>query len=255
MDPPKLTNFPASVDPGLHFRKIPTLFVRDFDGLLGPPGKMVTKILHEDSQWVLEGHGYPTRKLDGTCCWISQSRVFYKRLDVKLVWKHGKPIRRNKPANFVLVQEDEKTGHCWGWVPVNPNSSADRWHMDALLYHSKIPEELYLGKNEQKDIATGLKFCTLEPGTYELLGPKVQSHKEKKFVDKLNLDVNEHVLLRHGDNVLEDLPSQLSFENLRAYFETYPDIEGIVWHFPQKDGTIKMAKLKGNDFGLERPAL
>ncbi len=242
-----------SNDPGLHFRKIPTVFVRDFEGLLGPRGKLVTTTPHKDAAWVLEGRGVPTRKLDGTCCWISDEPKFYKRLDVKLVYKKGgKPVRRETPPGFVLVQEDETTGHRWGWVPVSETSSADKWHMDALLYHSKIPAKLYMGEQEKKDIAIGLKYCSLCPGTFELIGPKIQSNKEKSIIDILGVGANQHVLMRHGEMVLNELPAQLSYEKLNDYFRHHSDIEGIIWHFPQKDGTIKMAKLKGADFGVAR---
>lgn len=245
------------IDQGLHFRKIPTVFVRDFEGLLGPKGKLVTTTPHEDAAWVLEGCGVPTRKLDGTCCWISEEcqdakPKFYKRLDVKIVYKKGKPVRRETPPGFVLVHDDETTGHRWGWVPVDETSRADKWHMDALLYHSKIPEELYSGEQEKKDIAIGLIFCTLCSGTYELIGPKIQSNKEKSIIEILGVGANQHVLMRHGEMVLNGFPDQLSFETLKKYFENHLDIEGIVWHFPQKDGTIKMAKLKGADFGVAR---
>ena len=54
------------------FQKFPTLFVRDFQGLMGPPGKFVTNVVNEDAIWVIDGHGYATRKWDGTCCCISK---------------------------------------------------------------------------------------------------------------------------------------------------------------------------------------
>jgi hypothetical protein len=79
---------------------------------------------------------------------------------------------------------------------------------------------------------------SLADGTYELLGPKVQGNPE---------GCEHHVLIAHGAIVIDDAPR--TFEGLRVWLDGR-DVEGIVWHHP--DG--KMAKLKGRDLGLRRPA-
>ena len=73
------------------------------------------------------------------------------------------------------------------------------------------------------------------PGTYELIGPKIQGNPEGYAT---------HVLIRHGWQVVH--PPELTFDGLRQWM-TGPDwagFEGIVWHHP--DG--RMAKLKTRDF-------
>ena len=114
---------------------------------------------------------------------------------------------RQTPEGFVAAQEpDPVTGEQPGWVPVG-DGPEDKWHREAW-----IPETT--------------------DGTYELCGPKIQGNAEGR---------HNHVLLRHGSEVLEDGPRD--FDGLREYLIS-SDIEGIVWHHP--DG--RMVKLKKRDF-------
>jgi hypothetical protein len=57
--------------------------------------------------------------------------------------------------------------------------------------------------------------------------------------------VGEHCLVRHGTDVLTDVPRD--FGGIRDYLRD-ADIEGIVWHHP--DG--RMVKIKKRDFGFPR---
>lgn len=96
-------------DTGLAFRKIPTLFVRDFDG--NP--SLVLEDINPVAQWVANGEGVATLKLDGTCCYVDMDGKFFRRLDVKTSYKKGKLVTRKTPDDFILVEEDKNTGHCW----------------------------------------------------------------------------------------------------------------------------------------------
>ena len=189
-------------------KKIPTLFQRDPDNMA-----RVLPEVHPACLWVLNGEGWPTRKLDGMCCAfvdIDLARgIFVRRREVK----KGKPV----PEDFVLVETDETTGKSVGWVPVG-SGPEDAYFIKAF---SRFP-----GRPE--------------PGTYELVGPKSQGGVE---------GYAEHTLIAHHDSDLriqEEVPRD--FDGLRDWLEG-KNIEGIVWHHP--DG--RMAKIKGRDFGHVRP--
>lgn len=128
-------------------QKIPTIFVRDWQGTIGPPARFVLDEPHPDCGWVFAGEGLPTRKIDGTCCLIRGGHL-YKRHEVR----PGKPA----PPHFEEVEHDDQTGKVIGWVPVG-DGPEDAWHREAWER----------GGWHQAD------------GTYELVGPKVQGNPER----------------------------------------------------------------------------
>lgn len=169
-------------------KKIPTMFERDW---AGDRSRVVDKI-HRDCQWVADGEGVATRKIDGTSCLVRGDKL-YKRREVK----PGDSL----PLGFELSTFDEETGKNIGWIPVGDGPD-DKWHREAF-HHG--PEGL-------------LEFAD---GTYELIGPKVQGNPEK---------VMEHVLVRHA--TLEQYPDcPRTFDALKAWLSGR-DIEGIVFHHP-----------------------
>lgn len=178
-------------------KKIISLFKRDYEG-----DKRVYDEVVEGAEWVINGEGIATEKFDGTCCMIKDG-VLYKRYDAK----HGKV----PPIGFVPAQDpDPKTGHWPGWIAVDENNPADKWHLEGL--------------NNRDDRADG---------TYELCGPKVQGNP-------LNLSI--HTLLPHGSVILGQFPRD--FEGIRDKLKSLDTIEGVVWHHP--DG--RMVKIKKKDF-------
>lgn len=185
--------------------KIPSLFMRNYE-----TDRLCRDEVVPGCEWVLAGEGVATRKLDGTCCMVRDGKL-YKRYEVKV---GGTLPPSFEPANDV----DENTGKQQGWVPVGVGPE-DRWHNDAWRTfqsdYGRMPTD----------------------GTYELLGPKVQSNPEK---------VDAHVLIPHATAPqLSDCPR--AFAALREWFAD-KDIEGVVFHHP--DG--RMAKVKKKDFGLKR---
>lgn len=182
-------------------RKIPTLFERDFEG---SNGRYVLPNVTPGCDWVLAGEGKATRKYDGTCILIRRDGLVVKAFARREV-KAGKP----KPDNFILVEHDETTGKKVGWEPAEQSGFA-------------------------KFIAEALTDDGIVPGTYELVGPKIQGNPEGE---------PEHRLIPHGEFVIGDAPRD--FDGLRDYLsaDDFP-FEGIVWHHP--DG--RMAKLKKRDF-------
>lgn len=159
-------------------RKIPTLFVRRFEG------HQVTYIeptVTSGMEWVLEGEGTATEKIDGSCCAVIGGR-FFRRYDAK----KGK----TPPANAIpCCEPDPVTGHWPHWVPVDFAGKEDVWYIAA-----------YRNSNGE----------TLSDGTYEAIGPHFQNDP---------YGIKEDVLERHGIRKLPDVPR--TFEGIRKYLEKH----------------------------------
>ena len=179
--------------------KIPTIFKRNPEN----PRELLNQP-HSECLWVFNGEGTATRKYDGTCVLIEHDGSYWKRRE----------SRRGKtpPDGFVSISTDPNTGKTVGWIPVDPEQPENKWHMEAFK-------------------------GAFAPGTYELLGPKVQGNPEK---------VTRHLLKKHsGATLYPDTPR--TFKGLYAWLKDM-NIEGLVFHHP--DG--RMAKIKKRDFGLKR---
>ena len=145
-------------------KKIPTLFERVYDDnhKVGINNKV-----YPGMEWVLEGQGIATEKIDGSCCAIIDGK-FYRRYDAK----RGK----TPPSSAIpCCDPDPITGHWPHWVPVNENDKGDLWYVEA-----------YRNSN-----------CPKEEGTYEAIGPHFQSNPYK-----LEKDIME----KHGIRILNDVP-------------------------------------------------
>lgn len=122
-------------------RKIPTLFVRDFDH----DPRYVTREVHPDCQWVVDGEGAPTRKYDGTCVMYAADG-----------WRARREVKKDAaaPDGFEPVEFDPETGKTIGWMDAN-ESGFMKYLAEAL---------------------EGVQW--LDYGTYELCGPKVNRNPE-----------------------------------------------------------------------------
>lgn len=204
-------------------KKIPTLFVRDFDN---NPGRVLNEV-NPSCQWVIDGEGIATRKLDGMGCAVIDGRAV-KRREIKA----NKPV----PDDFIQADYDVTTEKKIGWVPIKfiPD---DQWFIDGL----KNAAALYLRNNRDKPPHA---FPGIPDGFYELVGPKSQGGAEKDF--------SQNIWIWHGQwnlRVAGIDPPPREFDALRTWMDGR-DIEGVVWHHP--DG--RMAKIKQKDFGLKRPS-
>lgn len=145
-------------------KKMPTLFERDFEN-----HKVVkcTETVHECCEWVLDGEGYATEKIDGTCCMIEDGKI-YKRFD----YKPGRKL----PEGAIPCQEsaDPVTGHFPHWVLCDENNPADKYHVQAFKLKSDW-----------------------ENGTYELIGKHLQGNP---------YNLENDVLEKHGLRILDDVP-------------------------------------------------
>ncbi|GLY95680.1 DUF5565 family protein [Actinoplanes sp. NBRC 103695] len=176
--------------------KIPTVFLRDPDDR-----KRTLPEVNPVCQWVVDGEGVPTRKYDGTCVMLDEAGAWWARREVR--------PGRTRPPGYQPVMTDEVTGKTVGWEPM-ANSAYARYHAEA--------------------VAGGGPGA---PGTYELIGEKVNGNPER---------VTGHTLVRHAEADTFDVPRD--FAGLRDWLLAHPQYEGIVWHHP--DG--RRAKLKHRDF-------
>ncbi|MEU1313069.1 hypothetical protein ABZ419_29825 [Streptomyces cinnamoneus] len=186
-------------------QKIPTLFVRDPDDR-----RYVLPEVTPGCEWVIAGEGIPTRKYDGTCVMLDGTGEWWARREVK--------PRKTPPPGYLAVETDEVTGKTVGWEPIAQSPFA-KFHAEALAN----PAASAVG--------------TFAPGTYELVGPKVNGNPERK---------EQHELIAHRGAAQCDIPER-SFTVIRdcvLTFHTSDGCEGVVFH--HLDG--RMAKIKARDF-------
>jgi hypothetical protein len=189
-------------------RKMPCVFEPE----LGSDGSHTGRARPEvapSCAWVAAGEGTATRKWDGTACAVIGGKL-YARLDAK----RGTVPPPGSIKCAPELREDEHGGKVY-WIPVGPENPALKWHAEAW---AALP-------------------APLVDGTYELVGPRVNSNPDGFEV---------HLFKRHGDTELPDAPRD--FDGLKAYLAQL-DAEGIVFHHP--DG-VRMAKVRKKDFGLRR---
>jgi Family of unknown function (DUF5565) len=184
-------------------RKMPTVFERDWDS----PSHPVIDKPNPDAQWVFDGEGVATRKYDGTCVMFDGER-WYARREVK----PGK----QEPPNFVSLDQDAVTGKRMGWEPAE-QSPFYAFLVEALSYFD--------GQN-----------VTLRPGTYELIGPKINGNPEGVISDR-------HIIVSHAQaTIYPNVPR--TYEGIQGFLAGQERIEGLVFQHP--DG--RMAKIKRKDF-------
>lgn len=193
-------------------KKIPTLFERVYEGhkIVG-----ITDKVHPGMEWVLDGAGVATLKIDGSCCALIFGEL-YKRYDAK----KGKTP---PPGALPCCNPDPITGHHPHWVPCDRNNPADKWFFAALENFDK-----------ESDFKTVAKLLCTPIVTFEAVGPHFNGNKH---------NLTKDMLIAHGTRIL-DVPR--TFEGLREYLKQHR-IEGIVFW---KDGEPQ-CKIKRSDFGFE----
>lgn len=160
-------------------KKIPTLFKREF-GTSGSIERALPDVT-PGCEWVLDGEGEATEKVDGAACAIIGG-VFYRRYDAK----QGK----EPPDGAIPCREkpDPYTGHWPHWVKVDAKSKGDRWFVAA---YENTP------------------WCR-EDGTYEAVGVHFQSNPYGLDADFLE---------RHGRIKIKDCPR--TFDGIREYLRAH----------------------------------
>jgi len=188
-------------------KKIPSLFISTND-------HVITREVNPLCQWVIDGEGKPTAKLDGSACAVIDGEL-YKRYD-----------------NSKAVGQDRRAQKCTplnSWIPCG--GSTER---DAYLYWIPVRHMDYYHQ-----IAWGWAQGLLMDGTYELVGPQVQDNPHK---------FDHNILMQHGSIHLR-YPNPRHFDEIEHYLRTKCEYEGIVWHHP--DG--RMCKITKKKFGIAWP--
>jgi hypothetical protein len=189
-------------------RKIPTIFLRDWEN--NP--RYVTSRPNPECAWVFEGAGRATRKFDGTCVRyaVAADEEGAEGAGSAGSWWARREVKpgKNPPPGFVEIARDDTTGKIVGWEPAERSSF---WkYLDEAI-------------GEAADWA---------PGTYELIGPKINGNPEGS---------ERHTLVRHGADDLGAVP--LDYAGLAAWLRERP-WEGIVFHGSHG----RLAKIKRRDF-------
>ena len=193
-------------------QKIPTLYVRDT-----ADRRYVMPVVQEGCEWVLAGEGTATRKYDGTCVLFDPDVEGAPEATVRELqgWWARRELKAGTltPDYYITEEKDPNTGKTVGWEPADRSPFA-KYLAEAVRNLTDGPRE----------------------GTHELLGPKINRDPER---------MGRHVLIAHADaEVLPDAPRE--FEGLSRWLRDH-EYEGIVWHWGQPDGSVKMAKLKRRD--------
>ena len=185
-------------------KKIPTLFERRFEG------KKIVEVLPEVKkglEWVLEGKGIATVKMDGSCCAIINGE-FYKRYDAK-----GK----TPPEGAIPCDEpDPITGHHPHWVKVDENDPADKWLVRAY-------------KNS-------ISFTTKADGTYEAIGIHFQGNPYNLPGDCLVRHGFEMVIVDRTFEGIKDYLTNHEIEGLVFWLDGEPKCKikrsdfGLSWN-------------------------
>lgn len=171
-----------------------------------------TDVVNEKSAWVFTEPAVATVKRDGTGVLITAEGEVLVRRSVK----KGK----RAPNGFRLAEVDAFTGHMFGVEPVAQSGF-------KAMMEEAMPKTGQL----------------LEPGTYELCGPKVNGNPER---------LEAHVLIRHGAEVLPVIPDMRTVEPGEAHALLKPifaelrekGVEGVVWW----GADDKRVKLRVKDF-------
>lgn len=195
-------------------KKIPTLFVRNF---INKNEFILTKEVTPGMEWVLEGKGIATVKIDGSCTAIINGE-FYKRYDAKGVKK--------APEGAIECDTiDPITGHHPYFVKVDKDSNQDKWYYEAYLNTPNLVE-----------------------GTYEVIGPHFQKnpyHLDKDVLVKHGIDVVE--VERSYEGIKKYLEEHY-IEGLVFYLDSKPMCKikrrdfGLPWNKDVDDKIVKPAK-------------
>ena len=188
--------------------KIPTMFVRDPDDR-----SRVIPEIHPECQWVRDGEGVCTRKYEGTSVLLDNKTQWWARREVK----KGKKV----PENYMYLSTDPISEAQMGYEPIEQSSFA-KMHKEVL---ERRAGHVWM------------------PGTYELMGPKINQNPEK---------LEHHDMQKHSDAEVylnEERPRTFeSITKLVLHVGEWAGWEGIVYHHP--DG--RMAKLKYRDLKFMR---
>lgn len=159
-------------------KKIPTLFEREYANheVVGIREKVT-----EGMEWVLDGKGVATVKIDGSCCSIINGE-FYKRYDAK---------RGKKPPEGAIpcCEADQVTGHHPHWVKVDWNNPSDKWFVNAFENTPEVKDGTYeaIGVHFQGN-PYGLSDDILEPHGVKIVEVERTFYGIREYLYKNNIE-------------------------------------------------------------------
>lgn len=186
-------------------RKVPTIYKR-VDGY-------VIDELVPGVDWVFGNESIPRYKWDGTAMYFDGNSWFARRAVTSASFR---------PINFIPVETDSNTNKTFGWIPIQ-ESPFNKFFLEAVE-QEPFESDLY-----------GRKI-SYEPGSYELIGPKINGNPE---------NMQGHRLVSHKRSPILDNLNQINY-SFTAFKRILPHLpcEGVIWYGPEG----KLAKLKGKDF-------
>lgn len=193
--------------------KIPTLFVRD-------PAKQFRVIpqLTLGCDWVLEGLGFPTVKIDGQTIKVLNGEI-YRKL---------RPADGTHEAAYVKVLEGDQE---YPYL----KEAFEACRARAATQH--VPDGIYE--------AFGPKIAGNHHGC--------ETHNMIRIAPVSSLLLSN---IADGAGIVRGpgVTVERLFDSIQKALEDSPDIEGIVWHREERATLIAAAKIKRKDFGLPWPA-
>lgn len=196
-------------------KKIPMLLNMKFDD---KGNRVITNEINPKAEFLFAAENViATIKKDGTAAMLTEDGAWMMRRAVN----KGK----KEPEDFLLAEEDANTGKKFGWEPME-NSAFRKFMIKA--------------------IENGSDF---KPGTFELVGPKINGNPE---------GVDKEMLLRHGAHHADGFPTIHEIAEhkddligfLTPFFEEFDrdGVEGIVFW---ADG-VPAVKIRVKDFKPEK---
>lgn len=202
-------------------KKIKTVFKIDRET------NLATTEVTPGAEWVINGIGVATAKIDGSAAMVKNG-ILYKRYDRKLQSQYMKKLRAVGPSF-------EVTEDMFNVLPGNAIPCQEK--PDPVTYHH--PHWVEIDKNKPEDsfhvMAWEAVQGSLEDGTYELIGPKVNNNPHQ---------LTEYKLVKHGSQLLN--VADRSFEGIKGFLEELNG-EGIVFHHPNGE----MFKIRRKDYNLD----
>ena len=208
-------------------KKVPSLFIKD------AKRGLAIEQFNPEAQWVVDGKGYATIKIDGICCLI-ENGTLYKQ--------HSRRLKRsakgiNEVEEPIPYKESDFREAQSGW---KQSDNFDIWTGDWPGW-LKVDLELPANKHFTKAWNSLVKITKgkVPVGTYELIGPGIHQNC---------YGLKDPMLVLHGTHIINPDPPR-THEGLKKFFHDYI-IEGIVWYNNDDD---RMVKAKRLDFGLPWP--
>jgi len=177
-------------------KKMKCLFERVFEG---HSVSGITENVTDGCEWVLQGHGTASEKIDGTACAVIDGKL-YARFDAKK--------GRKLPVYAIPCDEpDAVTGHWPHWILVESQPNY-KYHLEA--YNRQYP---------------------LEDGTYELIGLHFQSNPYGLETDVLEKHGKREI--QNPPRTFEDIKQWLYIHNTEGI--VYKREDGLMCKIRRKD--------------------